>query len=90
MKHVKILDWRADNFKLARDELGLSLSEVLDYIRGPYELEDIQDSEFMDAYMSVKDELAHIYNELFIAEDLGYRFQSTYVLYDKLPPKPEV
>ena len=87
IKHIHILDWRGDNFKLARELLKMSVSDVLEYIRGPYGFEDIQECEFVDAYVPAKDELAHIYNELLIAEGLEYRFQSAYVLYGKIGKK---
>lgn len=88
--HIDLLDWRGYSFKFVRQGLQLSASDVLDYMRGPYEIEDIYESESVDAYLPVKDELVHIYNELLIAEGLDYRLHSSYVNYAKLPPKPKV
>ena len=82
--YIEMLDWTADSFKHARYILDLERHEVLDMLRGPYDLHDLLDSESVNAHIPIKDELAYIYNELLIAGKRNCRLHSSYVNYAKL------
>lgn len=82
--YIEMLDWTAKSFKHARYILDLERQEVLDMLRGPYDMDDLIDSEYVDVWIPIKDELAYIYNELLIAGRRNCRLHQSYVNYAKL------
>ena len=82
--YIEMLDWTAKSFKHARYILDLERHEVLDMLWGPYHMDDLIDSEYVDVWIPIKDKLAYIYNELLIAERRNCRLHSSYVNYAKL------
>ena len=83
--YIEMLDWSGNSFQHARYILDLDRSEVLDLMSGPFDMDDLIDSELIDADLPVKVELAYIYNELLIAGRRNCRLHSNYVNYAKLP-----
>ena len=89
--YIEILDWRATSFKHVRNILDISRGEALEMIDGPYTIDDLIDSEYVDSNLPVKKPLANLYNELLIGDwnnrhnsQANCRLHSEYVNYKQL------